>query len=373
MSGVARTMSVQFFTLSSLWTYFSPDELAWRCLHLDFGDCGVELRSNSQALVDELRTYFGVFVVAPRRSEIIVTALETPEREVPLELAAKAPAPGKTKIKEEFADVPGGRVVRKRQTGMVFLFGQGKNLAVGPCGANVNQIVNFINNRYIEFKVNRGCMLGHAAAVASAPGQAIRGLALAGISGAGKSTLALHLLSRDALFVSNDRLLVEASGQGLLMSGVAKLPRINPGTALNNPNLSSVIPEAERKRLQNIPLDALWDLEEKYDVFLDRCFGPGRFILSAPMNALAILTWRRASLRTEMRKVDPLEQPELLPAFMKSPGLFYIPEHGLPSRAAPLEQYQSLLSRCAVYEITGGVDFAAAADFCSNLLLGRGD
>ena len=62
--------------------------------------------------------------------------------------------------------------------------------AVGPCLANDNQIVNFINNRLIEVRLRAGDLLFHAAGVARNG----RGLALAGFSGAGKSTLALAIM-----------------------------------------------------------------------------------------------------------------------------------------------------------------------------------
>ena len=67
----------------------------------------------------------------------------------------KTPDPGKTKIKEEYVDLDDGRIVRKRLTGMLFVFGGGQNVAVGPCGANLNQVINFINNRYIEWLLCR--------------------------------------------------------------------------------------------------------------------------------------------------------------------------------------------------------------------------
>lgn len=41
------------------------------------------------------------------------------------------PDPGKSKVKEEYADFPDGRLVRKRLTGMVFVFGEGDHLAMG--------------------------------------------------------------------------------------------------------------------------------------------------------------------------------------------------------------------------------------------------
>lgn len=360
-------------------------------LFLDLGDCRLGVRSNSEALLAELDDYFGGFVAGPGPVQVTLTALERPEPQLPFDLAAKEPDPGKERIKEEYADVPGGRLVRKRLTGMVFLFGQGLNLALGPCERNPNQVVNFINNRYIEYKLHQGCLLGHSAAVAhlnpdstscdgnpgggNPGGGSLRGLALCGFSGAGKSTLAMHIMSRGALFVSNDRLLVapvEGGGKAgtLCMSGVPKLPRINPGTALNNPHLAGVVPGEDRRRFLELDEDDLWGLEHKYDVFLDQCFGQGRFLLQAPMHGLVVLNWRRGAGPTTIRFVKAAERPDLLPAFMKPAGLFSLPKNGDDAWRDPgQEEYAALLSRCDLVEITGGVDFDHAAAFCAEYLL----
>jgi len=361
---------------------------------LDLGDCRIEVRSNSQPLLAELDAYFGGFVAGPGPVHVTLTALEAPEAAIPLELIAKQPDPGKERIKEEYVDVPGGRLVRKRLTGMVFLFGHGLNLAVGPCGKNPNQVVNFVNNRYIEYKMHQGCLLGHSAAVAKlrphANGGAVegtendnlRGLALCGFSGAGKSTLAMHIMSRGALFVSNDRLLVapektlekNAAGAhgraGLCMSGVPKLPRINPGTALNNPHLARVVPGDDKRRFLELDEDDLWGLEHKYDVFLDQCFGEGRFLLQAPMHGLVVLNWKRGGGETTVRFVKAADRPDLLPAFMKPAGLFSLPKKGDETWRDPgQEEYAELLSHCDLVEISGGVDFDRAADFCAEYLV----
>ncbi|MDO9084087.1 MAG: HprK-related kinase B [Humidesulfovibrio sp.] len=339
-------------------------------LFLDLGDCRIMVRSNSPELLAQLDSYFGTFVAGPGPVDLSITALEAESPSIPLELVVKEPDPGKDTIKEEYADLPGGRLVRKRLTGMVFLFGKDVNLAVGQCGANPNQVVNFINNRYIEHKLNRSCLLGHSAAVAHLKDGRMRGLALAGFSGAGKSTLAMHVMSRGALFVSNDRLLVQENGVGLNMFGVAKLPRINPGTALNNPDLASVVSHEEREQFLELEGDELWGLEHKYDVFLDKCFGEGRFVLTAPMHGLVVLNWRRGAGESSIRFVKAAERPDLLPAFMKAAGLFYLPPPGAEDWRDPgLAEYTALLSRCDLVEITGGVDFDRAADFCLEYLL----
>ena len=327
---------------------------------LKFGDCAIRVAADRPAIIAALTDYFGPFVVDSERGRDAAIRITVHEAAAPSFDAAfeiKPPDPGKTKIKEEFVDLPDGRIVRKRLTGMAFIFGENRHAAVGPCEENLNQVVNFINNRYIEWELCRGALLGHAAGVLSNG----RGWGLAGFSGAGKSTLALHLMSHGAVFVSNDRLMIRKNGDGLTMSGVAKLPRINPGTALNNPNLTGILSESDRKRFSALSESDLWSLEHKYDAPIDACFGPGRFVLEGTMDGLAILNWKRGDGPPTVQKVDLARRPDLLPAFMKSTGLFFLPYDGCvmpdPTEAA----YADLLSACTVLEIAGGIDFDAAA------------
>lgn len=333
-------------------------------LGLRFGDCSLALETNSPALVAKLREYYSDFLAPEEGAHLRVQALEAPAPKMYLPLTLKEPEPGKTKIKEEYHDLPDGRLVRKRLTGMVFVFGPKCHLGVGPCLANDNQVVNFINSRYIQWMLDQGHLLCHAAAVTDRKG----GLALAGLSGRGKSTLALHIMSLGLDFVSNDRLLISRQATGALrMGGVAKLPRINPGTALNNPNLASVIPPEDRQRFKDLPPNELWSLEHKYDAYLDRCFGPGRFVLDSAMTGLVILTWLPGAGDFRLEPVDLAQRPDLLAAFTKSPGLFFLPPdgHGLDHSDAA---YLRVLDGCPVYELAGGADFTAAAQACLKLL-----
>jgi HprK-related kinase B len=333
-------------------------------LDVTFGDVTVTVTANSQALVDKLAVYYRDFLGASGRTTVRVTAIEADPPDFGLPYALKEREPGKTKIKEASIDLPDGRVVKKLLTGLVFLFGHGENFAVGPCLDNDNQLVNFINNRCIELHLKRGALLFHAAGVAEGGA----GLVIAGFAGAGKSTLALEIMRHGTDFVSNDRVMVSRDAAGLTMTGVAKMPRVNPGTVLNNPSLAPVMGEEDRKRFAALPVSELWDLEHKYDAFIDECFGPGRFRLACPMAGLVILRWKRDASPMTATRVDLGRRRDLMPAFMKDVGLFYEFEDPSEPSLAGQNAYLELLGGLPVLEIDGGVDFHQAALACLDFL-----
>jgi HprK-related kinase B len=334
-------------------------------MDLAFERCRIRVESNSNSLLEQLKRYYGQFVCNRVAPTMTIQALEMEPPNWPIPYTVKPPDPGKTKIKEEYIDLPDGRIIRKRLTGMVFLLGGETHIAAGPCEQNDNQVINFINNRYMEWKLRQDCLLFHAAGVAL-DGQ---GLALSGFAGAGKSTLALHLMSEGASFVSNDRLMVGRRGADLWMHGVPKLPRVNPGTILNNQDLITLLDKQDRDRFEDMSSDELWDLEHKYDVYVAQCFGPGRHAMAVPMRGLVVLDWRRDDSLMRIQQVDVRRREDLAPAYTKSLGLFLTkqttPVGGLPDP----HPYGQLLDGCPVYEVSGGVDFEAAAQSCLRLLL----
>ncbi len=327
---------------------------------LQFGDCNIKVNANQNEITEALTEYFDGFITDERQFQLEITVHEATPPTFSADFTVKTPDPGKTKIKEEYINLDQGRIVRKRLTEMQFIFGENENLAIGPCLKNMNQVVNFINNRFIEWDLCKGSLLGHAAAVLWKE----QGIAMAGFSGAGKSTLALHLMSKGTDFVSNDRLMINVENNELVMRGVAKLPRINPGTILNNKDLIGILSESEKEEFEALPPDKLWQLEHKFDVPVGECFSNSRFLLKAPMKMLVLLNWQRSEGKTEIKQVNLEERRDLLPAFMKSTGLFFLPHTASHINDATEDDYLEMLQHCDVIEVSGAIDFSQAAEAC---------
>jgi HprK-related kinase B len=333
-------------------------------LRLQSGGCGIHLRSNSAELIARLRQYFAHIVRAQLDTAIEVIAVERDAVELPFELVDWKREPGKSGRKDAIFDLPGARLIHKVRTGMNFLQSPQLRIAAGPCVAHDNQVINFINNQLMTELQNDGWLNCHAAAF-EYQGQA---LAIAGFSGGGKSTLMLHLLEDPATrFMTNDRLFIKREGEDTQATGIPKLPRINPGTILNNPRLQPLIDPERRDQLAKMDRAALWELEEKFDADIESLYGPDRIQPeSRPLKAFLVLNWQRDSdAPLTLNRVQLDQRPDLLAAIMKSPGPFYQRQDGSflsDDNTIDPAPYLSYLRGVTVYEASGGIDFDALAE-----------
>lgn len=343
---------------------FIADEL-W----LDMSNCTIRCQTNSAELLACLSRYFAPFLCSPGHADIQLQLIEREATTEGFNYQDWAREPEKNGRKDSIFDIDGGRLLRKVRTGMLFLQSQTALLAVGPCLKNDNQVINFINAQHMNWLQQQGGLICHAAAATIDD----HGLAICGFSGGGKSTLMLHIMDNDSTqFVSNDRLFLQQKGDQVIALGVAKLPRINPGTALNNPRLKAIIPQSQQAKLLALPKQQLWELEDKYDVDIERTYGKGRIQLQSPLSSLLILNWDRHSDEpTTISPVSIAKRTDLLPAVMKSPGPFYQDTEGhflnqpiVPDR----QRYIDVLSHVNVYEASGGVDFASAKQQLTELM-----
>jgi len=342
-------------------------------LELVLPEMQILVRSNSAQLLDILRHYFRHIVLPikgdlPQSSDAVaieVVAIESPVINLDLPLHDWSREAGKRGKKDAYLDLDDGRCIYKVRTGMMFLQSLEHRIAAGPCLANSNQVINFINNQYINLLQQRGYLICHAAALA----EHNRAIAIAGFSGGGKSTTMLHLMSDPRFdYVTNDRLFIRTDGGNMYARGIPKLPRVNPGTLLHNPQLTEILPQARIAELQAMPAEELWDLEEKYDVDVAAVYGDSRFSAEPELAHFLILNWSHDTQdQTRITEVNLADRRELLDAIMKSSGPFYQYADGSFYRDhthLDRDAYIRMLAGVHVYEVSGSVDFEQVQQFC---------
>jgi HprK-related kinase B len=336
-------------------------------LQLTIGDCHLLIRSNSRSLLEHLADYFHYLPKGGGLATMEVIAIEGDKIETDLPFIDWRREVGKSGRKDAYLDLSDGRLVLKVRTGMLFLQSEAWRIAAGPCKAYHNQLINFINSQVMNWLQQRDWLICHAAALILNG----HGIAIAGFSGGGKSTLMLHLMEHpQSRYLTNDRLFLRRQSVRVEALGIPKLPRINPGTLVHNPRLSPLIDEQRRKELLQLPQQALWELEEKFDVDVARLYGVDRIDTSTPtsLEAMVILNWHTgANTPLEMSKVDIGQRSELLQAVMKSPGPFFQDQLGdFIQDDEPLqpESYLTLLKGVPIYEVTGRIDFDALCRLC---------
>ena len=352
------------------------DEELW----LQLPQSALLVKSNSHQLLEILRRYFAPWVSRRAKTrqqlaeaEILVekiTAIERPPLEMDITWRDWFREAGKSGRKDTCYDLPEGRLIRKVRTGMVFLQSRKHRLVAGPCTEHCNQVINFIGNQYMNFLQQQQWRICHAAGLAHGD----RALAIAGFSGGGKSTLMLHLLDDPRLnFVSNDRLFIKTAGADVLARGIPKLPRINPGTIVNNQRLRGILSAEECRRYQALPVDELWQLEQKYDVDIEQVYGEGRITDQAVLTDFIVHNWSITSnQKIRIESFPVAERPELLAAVMKSSGPFYQYKDGRFYQDGTVnneDAYTKILSKVNMTEVSGRIDFSALKKFCLKRLL----
>lgn len=347
-------------------------EFVSELLHLKIGDCRLDLHSNSTALIEKLKKYFTSCNVigADNNADITIIAIERDAPELGINFIDWKREPGKTGRKDEYFNLKDARVVRKVRTGMVFLQSEKSIIAAGPCIQYDNQVINFINSQYMNWLQNRGWLICHASGLVHND----NGFAIAGFSGGGKSTLMLEFMNDPSVsYMTNDRLFIKHIDGQTMMSGIPKLPRINPGTITGNPVLHSLMPSDELSSYQAMAKQELWDIEVKYDVPIKQIYGDQRMQNDSSLKAFIILNWQRNSDEAvSLSEIKLEERRDLLKAIMKSSGPFYQDQNAnFQTDDIQFDEnaYLSMLSGIKIYEAHGGINFIKLKELCMNTLI----
>ena len=330
-------------------------------LRLRVVDVPVEILTDDQDVWAALSRYYRAYVSSADVRPAAVVKLIQGELAPPGEFIDVERAGG-AKVKEAVQDVPGGRLVLKKTTGVVMGLWPGHAFAIGDLRRHLNQGINLVNACYAKAVLSRGHLLLHASGVSWNGRTAM----LAGPPGRGKSTAALHFVEEGFRFLSNDRVLAKPLAEEVEVLGYPKQPRVNPGTLLGHPRLRTLLKPDDQEALGALPRAELWALERKCDVDLDAIYGAGTVELAGRARVLALLKWRLDGPPFSVRRLDTTEALANVPFFYKDLGVFDLDR---PRDAAGrMADYAELLRRVTVVEANGCVDFPALVDLVGDLL-----
>jgi len=290
-------------------------------LEFRLADCHVRVVSNSVRLLETLRRFYGRLIHASAEADVTIRAIESVPPDLDCHFVRVIPETDFRFVRDEYAVFPHHRVVRKRATGMTLVFGRDDHVAVGPCEANPDQVIDFINNEVRRWRLFRGGLLLRATGVS-------RGdvaIGVAGRSETGTLALGLELVQRGFAPMCDDGLLLTRNARGHRAYGV---------------------PELTIGRMEPV-----------------RAFSP-----TARLGCLVVLNWTKRAEPTRIARVDLYRRPDLLRALRRDDWLFG--EAGFADRplTVPDSDLSSRLADVPVHEITGGVDFDAAAAMCTALV-----
>ena len=319
-------------------------------MHVQLLDIAFTIQTNSRELILRLKDYFSLWVREGGEDKgHIIHAFEG-QGVIDQGRLIDLPRSRGRSVKEAYYDTPDGRVALKKRTGLVIYVKGRERYVVGELIKNLSQVINLVNEVYMEDFMNRGYILLHASGVVGSDGG---GVIISSPSGVGKSTMALALLERGFRFLSNDRVLIDAKGDSVDMVGVPKKPRVNPGTILALSSLHYLLSPQELKFYSSLDEEELWYLEHKFDVDVDGIYGPGTFVLRGRLDALYLLNWSRWEEKVRVEPLVPSEGLSLLRPQVLSSNLY---RREIKSPQEVESELSRLCERVRMYRVEGGVD-----------------
>ena len=319
------------------------------------------LRSNDAPVLDGMRRVYGHYLAEPDGPPLYeIWALDLdPSRYMRADRAAfERYVVASGKAKDPFYDDGEVRYVVKQTTGLCVVFDDRRYVVFGRMEEAANQLNNIINSIHMRAMDERGYTVLHSA------GLELEGVgfALAGSAGTGKTTTMLKLVAEGAVFVSNDRLIVrrEPNGDWFEMLGVVKWPRVCAGTMHGDPRLRALLPPEAAKRYARMSFDELFGLEEKYDVDVERVYGPTHVRDRSRFRRMYYLAWSRAGSGFAIEPVDLSSDAfwdDFGPGLARDAGVFDRGQRSSRWNDEKKARYRSELAGMEAFVIKGKLDF----------------
>lgn len=280
-----------------------------------------------------------------------VPALDTSRlKDVPRRTGAHKPSRVAT------ADVNGGRVIYRRDTGVMIYIQRNIWTITGDLRAHPDEVTRALDAMLSLALVERGYLTLKSSAVT----RGNIGVALVGGPDTARRALAVNLLTHGFQWATEDLLLVRVTDGAIEMHGLPGLLRLEPGAMLAHPALRAMLTEDERARYGGQSWRELRDLDTRYVVDAAETFGLTGISSGSTLRAVVALRWRASDPAEDvtLASLPRADAYELLAEASRSYGLYDL-RGTLPPNYHRLSR---LAETATMYAITGSiaVDTAAA-------------
>lgn len=313
-----------------------------------------EVIAHVARLIQRYRTDASQDAPGPQQALVAVQGTPTVDQDrltdVPRRSGAHKPARVAT------ADIDGGRMVFRRETGVLTAIQPDGWTITGDLRAHPSEVTRALDAMLSLALVERGYLTLKGSALARDG----RGIALVGGPDGARRALAVTLVGRGFQWVTEDLLLVRVASGHVEMRGLPGLLRLGPAAMLMHPALRAMLTEDERARYAGQTWRDLREIEARYDIDTVDAFGQAGIATGGVLRMIVVLRWKGGEA-TGTSAVAPLARADAYEALadaMRSFGLYDLGG----SVPANFHRLQRIAETVEMRTVTGPVDLVTVAD-----------
>lgn len=253
-------------------------------------------------------------------------------------------------------EVPGGRAIYRRETGVLTTIEPERWTVMGDLRAHPGEVVRALDAMLSLALVARGYLTLKGSALRRDD----RGLALIGGPDGARRALAVTLVARGFRWVTEDLLLVRVAAGHVEMRGLPGLLRLGPAAMLAHPALASRLSPQERAAYTGRAWRDLRAIETRYEVDPAAAFGVAGIAEGGTLRTIVALDWK-GSKAADAPTVLPLARSDAAAALAEATRAFGL--YDLSGTLPPnFHRLQRIAETVTMRAVRGAVDLAAVAD-----------
>lgn len=254
------------------------------------------------------------------------------------------------------ADLAGGRVIFRRETGILTAIEPDAWTITGDLRAHPEEVTRVLDAMLSLALVERGYLTLKGSALTRDD----RGIALVGGPDGARRALAVTLVGRGFQWVTEDLLLVRVASGHVEMRGLPGLLRLGPAAMLAHPALRAMLTEDERARYAGQAWRDLREIDTRYVVDTVEAFGPAGVAAGGILRMIVALRWKGGEAGGTPT-VAPLARADAYEALADATRSFGLYDLG-GSVPPNFHRLQRIAETIPMHAVTGPVDLATVAD-----------